>query len=318
MYHHVQTMLSESKIVTHWPAMQEIIERGVARRPRDWQLPLLASEAVGGSREQALPAMAALACVQISIILVDDLLDDDPRGEYLLRGAPAVANLALGFQALGLDVLHRHPPLGGLAAEVAVGLDGLNEMAFSTAFGQYQDGLNPADEASYWQVVTAKSTPFYRTAFYMGAVYGGACPDLAAQLRQIGVHYGEMIQIHDDLQDSLQVPASPDWLQGRATLPILYARLVSHPEQGRFIEMTENITAPGALADAQAILVRSGAISYGIDQILRRYRTARAMLASLSLARPDKVEHLLAGLVRPITSLFQTIGARFNERGLTG
>ena len=87
-------------------------------------------------------------------------------------------------------------------------------------------------------------------------------PDL---LQKLGGIYGEMIQIHDDMHDAMETPANPDWVQGRSPLPILFASLVSHPEQKRFLALVQNITEPAALQEAQDILIRWGAISYCAD-----------------------------------------------------
>ena len=56
---------------------------------------LPACEAVGGSTTQSLPALVAVACSHIGIVLVDDMLDADPRGEHLRAGAPAVQRSAV-------------------------------------------------------------------------------------------------------------------------------------------------------------------------------------------------------------------------------
>src|SRR6185436_19841439 len=88
-----------------WPGIPEVLKRVWARKDRHWRIPAVACEAVGGRPEQAIPAMAAMACLHTSILLIDDLLDADPRGEYHRLGAPAVANLAAALQAVGLEVL---------------------------------------------------------------------------------------------------------------------------------------------------------------------------------------------------------------------
>ncbi len=61
---------------------------------RDWCLPILACTAIGGNAERAIPVAAAIGCIQVSIILIDDLLDKDPRGEYHTIGEAEAANSA--------------------------------------------------------------------------------------------------------------------------------------------------------------------------------------------------------------------------------
>jgi geranylgeranyl diphosphate synthase type I len=228
IYAEACALLANLPVVKDWPAMQGIFGRTAARRPREWELPALACEAAGGDAAHVLPAVAAVACLQISILLIDDLLDDDPRGEFRRIGSPAAANLAAAFQAASLEALYyglQTPSAQQAAVQV------VNRMALSTALGQSWDVANPSDEPAYWRMVSAKSGPLYGAALEAGALCGGAPVGLARQLGEWGRGYGEIVQIHDDLSDSLATPASPDWIQGRASLPILFAQIVQHPEQ---------------------------------------------------------------------------------------
>src|SRR5688572_33069038 len=88
-----------------WHEMESILRRSAATRPRDWELPLIICEALGGAREKAIPACAALACAQISIILADDMLGEDPRGRYHRIGSGRRAEFHLAVPAAGV-----HPP----------------------------------------------------------------------------------------------------------------------------------------------------------------------------------------------------------------
>ena len=150
--------ISNLPILKIWTEAKSLLDHAASLRPRDWRLPALACEAVGGEPEEAVPACAALACAQISIILVDDMLDDDPRGEYHRLGAAQTANLAGTFlSAASQAILHS-------AARPSIKLAGvqdLNLMITSVAFGQYLDVQNPVDEAAYWRVVETKSGPFF-------------------------------------------------------------------------------------------------------------------------------------------------------------
>ena len=67
--------------------------------------------------------------------------------------------------------------------------DSWHEM--KTTCGQELDIWNPAEEASVGRVVEHKSAPFYGCALHLGRLYG------------------EMIQIHDYLNDTMALPASP-------------------------------------------------------------------------------------------------------------
>jgi len=282
--------------------MLDVLRRACRGRPKAWQLPVAACRALGGRQEQAWPAAAALAALQISIILIDDVLDADPRGEHQRLGVPAVANLAAAFQAAGLETLTlaTAPAPAQLAAARC-----LTAMTLKTAWGQHLDTLGPSDEAGYWAVVQAKSAPFFGAAFEAGALAGGANPTLAAALNKLGRCYGALIQLQDDLEDVMVTPANPDWQPGRAPLPILFALAVEHPERARFAELRQRVAAGDAasLDEAQAILIRCGAVSYTVHALVERHQAAVAQLAALALPAPESLARLFARVIAPVAGL---------------
>ena len=291
-------------IFESWQEMRTILERAASLRPHDWQLPVIACQAVGQSMEKAIPTCAALACAQISIILVDDMLDDDPRGEYRRIGSGRASNFAIAFQSAGMDAL-----LGSRASSQVrlAALDSLNRLMLTTAYGQELDIQNPIEETSYWRVVEHKSAPFYGYAIQLGALFAEAGENVTNNLEQLGRLYGEMIQIHDDLNDTMALPANPDWLQKRKPLPILFALTVEHPDQARFIELYENISVEDALQEAQQILIRCGALSYCVDQLIRRHEMAQEIFNKTPLANKSQVDSLLEAVMRPVWKLFETL-----------
>ncbi|MCI0608010.1 MAG: polyprenyl synthetase family protein [Anaerolineae bacterium] len=288
-----------------WHEMGNILRRAACTRPRDWELPVIACQALGEPPEKAIPASAALACAQISIILVDDMLDDDPRGEYHRIGSGRAANFAVAFQAAGVEAL-----LGNRASTKVrhEAVKSLSQLMSITAFGQELDIQNPSDEKSYWQVVENKSAPFYGCAFHLGALFGEATDDVANEIRKLGELYGEMIQIHDDLNDTMAMPANPDWLQGRKPLPILFAQTVEHPDRERFMELYQKVSAEDALREAQEILIRCGAVSYCVDQLLRRHRAAQNILDKTPLPNKGAVDSVIEAVIAPVHRLFDTLG----------
>jgi geranylgeranyl pyrophosphate synthase len=310
MHSEIVTFLLEMPLIRGWPEMQSLLQRAAARKPRDWRLPVIAGEAVGGDLESVIPAAAAVACAQISIILVDDLLDDDPRGEYRRIGAAQAANLALAFQAAGTLAIARS---GVEVRAMLQALERFSQMMLATALGQHWDIQNPDDEEGYWRLVRTKSAPFYGTAWYLGAILGGTSNDLAEALERTGRLYGEMIQIHDDLHDTMEVPANPDWLLRRSPLPILFAQTVAHPDRARFLQLREAIQEPGALAEAQTILIRCGAVSYCIHELLARYHRAVDALAGTPLVRRSELENLLNAQVKPVHDLFAAMGLQLGD-----
>lgn len=246
-----------------WEEAQSIFRRAASGKPSHWLLPARVCEAVGGSAEQAVHAVLATGLAHAGILLVDDMLDHDPRGDYHRLGMPASSNLAGAFQSAALLAASRCTQ-GQSAGLMAI--NGFNDMFRWTAWGQFLDTQSPADEEAYWQIVKTKSSPFFGAAWLAGALAGGGTGEVAGQLEQVGYLYGAMIQIHDDVHDSMETPANPDWIQGRSPLPILFASQVQHPQRGRFLRLNRHISEPEALAEAQEILIQCGAISYCIAQ----------------------------------------------------
>jgi geranylgeranyl pyrophosphate synthase len=305
-YEQLENYLGGLTIIQSWPEMQAVFKKAAAGRPRPWQLPVLVCEAVGGDPARAIPAAASIACLHISLILIDDMLDADPRGEHQHIGAPAAANIASAFQAVALEIITQSE----IAPETKLAvLQSLNQMVLTTTLGQYWDTQNPASEETYWRIVQTKSSPFFGTALHIGALLGGASLAVAEQLKVLGNLYGEMIQIHDDLNDAMAVPANTDWTLGRSPLPILFAQLVDHPDRERFLELRREVFTPHNLAEAQTILVRCGAVSYCLDQILYRYDKACKILDGIPLHDCMGLETMIETLIRPIQELFNSLGA---------
>ena len=287
-------------VVADWQDMQDLYRRAVARRPAHWRLPLRACQAVGGNVEQAVPAVTAVACAHIGILLVDDMLDSDVRGAHHRLGMPIVSDLACAFQAAALSALERVAADPIVRGEAAFRF---NAMFLSTAWGQFLDVNSPSAEEDYWQVARTKSSPFFGASLYLGALAGGASLQMAWGVERLGCLYGETIQVYDDLHDAMETPPNPDWLQGRRSLPILFAMLVRHPYQARFLKLLNQVEVPEALQEAQEILIRCGSVSYCVNHILMRNQKAQEILAELLLADHEPLITLMESVITPVQSL---------------
>lgn len=292
--------------VANWSLLGDVWQR-YAKNIHAWLLPELACRAVGGDVKQAIPMVTAIACCHISIVLVDDILDDDPKGLYQQMGTGVAANLSLAFQAIAYRVVQQAAQDLGLATAVQHKLWAeLIQLNLQTAYGQHLDVQKMLNEEHYWHTVEAKSAPYYGASFYVGALVGGADERLANQLRQFGCLIGKLIQVSDDLADVYQIPANPDWQRGTGNLAILYARLAEHPGQERFESLLPHIQESAALEEAQQILLESGAASYCVYHLLQLAREARTVLDECDLARPKLLQGFLA---KRIEHLFQLLEA---------
>ncbi|MCA9973729.1 MAG: polyprenyl synthetase family protein [Anaerolineales bacterium] len=285
-----QDVIQSVPVMGAWPELTQLITRFSNRHNADWQLPLKVCAALGGDETAVLPGAAALAALQLSIIFVDDMLDNDPRGEYRRRGHGVTANLAQALQAAAFQFIAQAPVSD---VQRAAAVNCLAKMALDTARGQDFDVQNLPGEAGYWQIVEAKSTPFYGACYQLGAILSGADEALCARFYEFGALTGEIIQLNDDLADAFQTPANADWREGRNNLLLLYAQTAVHPERERFLHLLPRIDDPDALKAAQQILISSGAVSYCAYQLIERHREAHELLTAMHLPNSAPIRMIL-------------------------
>ncbi|HEY0554782.1 MAG TPA: hypothetical protein VGG20_10990, partial [Thermoanaerobaculia bacterium] len=144
----------------------------------------------------------------------------------------------------------------------------------------------------------------------MGALLGGATAGLAEQLAEIGRVLGRFIQVSDDITDALEVPARADWLRRSNSLPLLFAMTAGHAEREEFLHLSARAGEPEALAAAQKILFRSGAVSYCTLKLIEIAREARELFARISLRNPEPIEQLLDVHTRPLYRLLEIVGVQ--------
>lgn len=306
--------LSSLPTVQAWPELKQLLSRGITQKSPHWRLPALATVAVGGTVEKAIPAVAAMGALFLSIVLIDDMLDADPKGQHHALGRAATANIAIALQAIGLEAIGHGSSFAQTIAPAtqALIMNQLNRMILQTALGQHWDVQNPSDEESYWRVARTKSSPFFGTSLSVGALMGGATETTARHLGEVGALYGEMIQLSDDLNDVMELPANVDWLQGRYPLPILFATLVPHPERERFIALRPQVGEAWALQEAQEILIRCGAMSYTIDQLFQRYQQVNTLLQQTVLVDPASIQQLVDDVIAPVQKLLSQVNMPLN------
>jgi geranylgeranyl pyrophosphate synthase len=291
--------------VANWPAIAEIFERQVARPHQVWEWPLRACRAVGGDESVVAGGSAAILCMILSILLVDDMLDQDPRGEHLKVGDAIAANLSFAFQSIAFRVIANTPTDAGRRAAV---MDSLAQMALTMAYGQDLDSRNLSGEDNYWKVTHAKSSSYFGTAMHIGAILGKANPKTVDRLRELGAITGDVIQVHDDIQDALETPANPDWKQRRNNLLFLYALTADHPDRERFTTLRSQVDDPDALRAAQQILIRSGAVSYAMYHLCQRYLAARKILKETPLVDPASLRSVIDEYIVPLVHLLKSLG----------
>jgi polyprenyl synthetase len=302
----IKNRVRNLSIVSSWPQMLALIERVVHRESLSvWEHPVAACRAVGGREADVIPASSALLCSLISIHLVDDMLDDEPCGDFRYLGVGRTANLALAFQAAGHRLLEEAEAPAAVRAALQ---SSFAQMSLATCLGQDLDSRDLTSEEEYWRVVGTKTPPLFCEALRMGALLGGAPASTVDQLADIGRVLGRFIQVSDDVTDALETPARADWKRASNCLPLLFAMTAAHAERDEFLRLSARVEEPEALAEAQKILFRCGAVSYCTLKLIELAREARERLARIPLRDPEPIEHLLEVHMRPLYRLLEKVG----------
>jgi geranylgeranyl pyrophosphate synthase len=294
-----------------WKQVLELFDPDKEFPSLDWTLPMLTCQAVSGEGEAGLVGGSALACMQISIILVDDILDEDPEGVHHQIGVGRAANIALALEAAAFRLLDVPEIPSETRSSV---MSSLAWMGLSTAYGQQMDVENRGNEEDYWRVVRAKSTPFYGSALEIGAILGGADPATTRELKEVGLKLGEIVQLHDDLFDVFAVPPKPDWNRPENNLLLLYALTAEYAEKSEFQAMVREIdTEESRLKALQGVLIRSGAVSYCVYNLIERHRDAIERVMSLELVDPEAIINPIRDQTIPALKLLAEAGAELPE-----
>ncbi|MEU1755775.1 polyprenyl synthetase family protein [Micromonospora matsumotoense] len=235
--------LLHAEFARRWPetadqlggiARYALLPAGKLLRP---MMTLHAAEAVGGSPSDVLPAALGMEYLHVATLVHDDIIDADT----LRRGRPAVpvafgipSAIVVGdhliftaFQSI-VESGATAPP-GHVAAAVAALAEAGRDLCRGQMLETQLVGDLDAGARHYREMIRLKTGALFRAVCHVGALLGGADPQLAAGLARYGEHLGIGFQIRDDLLSYVATPeqtgkpATSDLNNGRPTLPLLLA-----------------------------------------------------------------------------------------------
>lgn len=200
-----------------------------------------ACEAVGGRRQDAVPAACALEMIHAYSLVHDDLpaMDDDDlrRGRPTVHRAFTEAEAILAGDALltfAFEVLASYGLSTGLDPQTALRIIG--EVAWGAGprgmvGGQVEDleaeGKPGGDLATLQHIHGLKTGALFRAAVRIGGLVGGAVQADLDALDEYVRHFGLAFQIADDVLDVIGEtavigkPAGSDERHGKLTYPAL-------------------------------------------------------------------------------------------------
>jgi len=207
---------------------------------------LLACEALGGEREKALPAAAAVELVHNFSLVHDDIEDRDAERHHRptvwsVWGDAQAINAGDALLALAHLALFRLADAGLSAATVVNSARVLDARTLEMVEGQTLDlgfeGEVNVGLDDYFGMIEKKTGALFGCALHLGALVAGADDATAGRIDSAGRALGTAFQIKDDVlgvwgQAGKTGKPADDIRRRKKSLPVVYA-LNEAPEQRR-------------------------------------------------------------------------------------
>jgi geranylgeranyl diphosphate synthase type I len=264
------------------------------------QLPLLVHEAIIGDDRPALPVAGACTLLYLGADLFDSMLDQELPPSWHARGL-AEANLAAATLLAALPQLsiarlrEQGTPPAKLWALAHLFADTLLTMSA----GQYEDLLFPNLESVSLEdsraMVERKSGSASALLARAGAVLATEDPFTIEAYAAFGSCYGVAKQLINDVWDIWGEGASRDLLNGKRTLPIVYALSTLRGEQRERLQKLLAAACESAEHhdEVRALLAATGSVRYTDLIVLLYQQRARNHLAVASPQEPARKELLM-------------------------
>ncbi|MGO0575326.1 polyprenyl synthetase family protein [Ornithinimicrobium panacihumi] len=266
-------------------------------------LTLLSSEVGQGWNVQVVDAAVGVELTHLASLYHDDVMD-----EADLRRGVESANSRYGnatsilvgdllFGTASAVVADLGPEAVKIQAETFVRLcsgqirddrqteGGVGEVDGTALAGDADD---PAAVTAYLGILADKTGALIATAARYGAMFGGCDERTVATLTAFGEKIGVVFQLADDLLDVASLATTSgktpgtDLREGKATLPVLYARTSEDPADERLLTLTRGpITQAAEVEEALELLRAHPAMTQAQQHTQRVADEARALLDGL-------------------------------------
>jgi octaprenyl-diphosphate synthase len=270
------------------PALADHLIRAGGKRLRPL-LTVAASRMAGGRGEGALKLAAAVEFIHTATLLHDDVVDASQlrRGRtaaHLIWGAPPAVLVGDFLFARAFELMVET----GLMNALEILARASRVIAEGEVLQMSRAHDLDLDQATYLEIITAKTAALFAAAAEAGAVSAEATAGNARALRDYGRNLGLAFQLADDALDYggateiLGKNAGDDFREGKATLPLILA-IARLPDRERsFFDRTvvRREQAPDDFRRASELIFASGALDATLALAAGYATCAKAALAS--------------------------------------
>lgn len=261
---------------------------------------LTSAEAVGGRREDVLPAAVAVEHLHVASLVHDDIIDGDDlrRGRASVQARYGVADAIIAGDALIFALFGIAADCAAPDAAIVAAMRVLAQAGEDLCRGQMREALlvppRPGDPGSgldaYLGVAALKTGALFRGVCRAGAVLGGGSSAEVDILTRFAEHVGIAFQMYDDLlafvadPGNTGKPATSDAANLRATYPVLLAHRAGTAAERTTIERALSgewspEVAHAALRDA---VYATEAVELAFEGIREEARSAKTGLEDLT------------------------------------
>ena len=242
-------------------------------------LTLITAEAVGGKKESALKAGAAIELIHTFSLIHDDIMDQDD----MRRGMPSVHKVwGDDVAILAGDTLFSKQNNKALATVADACVKICEGQASDMGFEERFD----VEEDEYMEMIFKKTGALIAAATKAGAIMGGANDEVIDAMYEYGRLIGLAFQIQDDYLDlaadeeTLGKPIGSDIGKGKMT--IIAIKGLASDESGRLLEILKaDENSQDEIDEAIEILNNCGAIEYAHNLALESVDKAKEVLEIL-------------------------------------
>jgi len=233
--------------------------------------------------DKIIPISAGVEMIQLSTLVIDDILDESPLrnnepsivAEHGWKACLSIGTImySLGFCLISEGIWKNHDVINGIAV-----VNLFSRTHADIYVGQFLDlrfeGDVTVSEDQYLDMISRTTARFIQSPLVVGAMLWDARPEAIKILERAGLSLGMAYQIRDDVIDVIGdsectgKPVGGDIRRRKMRLPLIQAlRELRNNEHRKLLDLLKNASlSDEASSEAIGLITESGSIDYCISK----------------------------------------------------